>query len=606
MATHTLSPVDYIILAIVLLSSAVIGVIFGFFKSKKNSAKEFLLANRDMGVFPTALSITVSFLSAVTLLGIPSEVYLSGTMICYQAISGMIASIVSALIFMPKFREMNFTSVYEYLEKRFDRTVRLCVSTIFALIMLFYMAIVLYGPALALSQTSDMNIWFCVISIGAICTFYSSVGGLKAVIWTDVLQTFVVLIGLLATIIQGLIKLGGFKRTFSIASQGGRIIVDNISPDPRTRHTIWSLLIGGSLNLLAPFGFNQTLVQRYICIRSTRGAKQALFISAFGTAIIVLLSGFIGVIIYAYYADCDPYTRKEINGIDQIFPYFIMEQFGDKKGLPGIFLACIFSGSLSTISSGLNSLAAVLIEDFYKGILGRQWSDQRQGYISKIISVLLGALVILLTYAVSYLGSILYATLSLFGVLEGPIMGVFILGFFFPRANRRGALVGLLTSLAFLLWIFLGAHITKKQIKDENLSLSIANCTSNSTTTQMISNWTTTLPMKRDPLINLYSVSYMWYTPIAVATVVLVGIIVSSLTGSLQPHEINPKLIISVNDMFCCCVPKRCREWLRCGVSHEACHKEKEDNNELKMTTTDMSTAINTRPLVDEGEERFE
>ncbi|UJR16669.1 hypothetical protein I4U23_003569 [Adineta vaga] len=578
MASHTFSAVDYIILVILLLLSSVIGIIFGFFKSKKSSAKEFLLADGNMSVLPTALSISVSFISAITLLGTPSEIYLFGTMYCYQAISVTVASIVTALIFMPKFREMNFTSTYEYLEQRFDRTVRICVSLTFSSIMIIYMAIVLYAPALALSQTTGLNIWLCVVSIGVICTFYSSLGGMKAVIWTDVLQTIIILVGLLSAIIQGLITLGGIKKTFSIASRGERIIFDNISPDPRTRHTIWSVLIGGSFNFLSTYGFNQTLIQRYISIHSTRGAKQALFINAFTSALIILMSSLIGVMIYAYYADCDPYTANKIDDLDQIFPYFVMELLGDKKGLPGVFLACIFSGSLSTISSGLNSLAAVLIEDIYKGLFDRQLTDQRQGFLSKIVSVILGATVILLTYIVSYLGMILNAVLSLFGVLEGPIMGVFFLGLFFPTANRRGGLVGFLTSLMLMLWIFLGAQITKNQMTDVSLPLSIANCnSSNSTLTTM----KTVDFVKRDPLINFYSISYLWYTPIAVSTVILIGMIVSYLTGLRKPHEIDPKLVISIKDMYCSCLPKR--------------YKEKNHSNELEMTTSDVSNTMEKR-----------
>ncbi|CAF4821294.1 unnamed protein product [Rotaria socialis] len=607
MASNKLSVVDYVILVILLLSSAIIGVIFGFFKSSKNSAKEFLLANGDMGALPTGLSILVSFLSAVTLLGTPSEVYVFGTMYFYQGIALMIASLVTALVFMPKFREMQCTSVYEYLDQRFDRTVRLCVSFSFSVIMLIYMAIVLYGPALALSQTAGLNIWLCVISIGAICTFYSSVGGMRAVIWADVLQAIVMAIGLLAVIIQGLISLGGFKRTFSIASRGGRIEFDNVSIDPRTRHTVWSLLIGSSINALATYGFNQALVQRYMCIRSTRGAKQALFINAIGSALIVFASGLIGVILYAYYADCDPYTNKKLQEIDQILPYFVMEVLSNKKGLPGVFLACIFSGSLSTISSGLNSLAGVLIEDIYKRLLGRQLTDQRQGFICKIVSVLLGVLVILLTYVVSYLGSILNATLSLFGVFEGPIMGVFVLGFFFPQANRRGALVGFCVSLALEFWIFLGAQITKNQMKSVSLPFSIANCSDMTNST--LTNWTTSTVVptlfKRNPLIDLYSVSYLWYTPIAVATVIFVGIIVSYLTHPLQPHEIDRKLIISVSDLCCCFSPKRWCGWLRCGADDEAYHKKPSDTNEIEMMAHDTSSSNHTTPTAQTPDKKF-
>lgn len=224
-----------------------------------------------------------------------------------------------------------------------------------------------------------------------------------------------------------------------------------------------------------------------MCVRTTRGAKQALFINAAGAAIIILLSSLIGIILYAYFEDCDPLTAKLVSDADQIFPYYVMQVLSSKPGLPGVFLACIFSGSLSTISSGLNSLAAVIIEDAYKGLLGRKLSDQRQGLVSKIFSVALGVFVMLLTYVVSFLGSVLNAALSLFGVLSGPIMGVFFLGFFFPQANRHGGLIGFLTSLALQLWIFLGAQITKNQIPSPILNLTTVGCnftyTLNETTT---------------------------------------------------------------------------------------------------------------------------
>ncbi|CAF3429877.1 unnamed protein product [Rotaria sp. Silwood1] len=157
----------------------------------------------------------------------------------------------------------------------------------------------------------------------------------------------------------------------------------SISIDPRTRHTIWSVLIGNSINVLNYYGFNQTQIQRYMCVPSTRTAQHALFINAVGVVLIMILSGFIGIILYAYYADCDPYTAGYIRAVDQIFPYFVMEVLSSKKGLPGVILACIFSGSLSTISSGINSLAAVLIEDVYKGLMQRRLSDERLGYVSK-------------------------------------------------------------------------------------------------------------------------------------------------------------------------------------------------------------------------------
>ncbi|CAF1259755.1 unnamed protein product [Adineta steineri] len=442
MGLPTLSVIDYVVLVLLLLLSAVVGIIFGCVKSKKISTKEYFLADGEMRVFPTALSIMVSFLSAITILGTPSEVYMSGTMFWYQAAAWSIASMVTAFIFMPKFREMNFTSIYEYLEKRFDQSVRICASITFLIYMFIYMALVLYAPALALSQS--------------------------------------------------LILVGGFERAFTIASQGERIEFDNISFDPRTRHTIWSILIGNSFNALLTYGFNQMQVQRYMCVRSTRGAQVALLINMVGVASLILLSCLMGVILYAYYAGCDPFTAGRIQNVDQILPYFIMDTLGNKKGIPGLFLACAFSGSLSTISSGLNSMAAVIIEDIYKGLMRRKLNQDQQGFVSKLCSVVVGVIVMLLTYFISYLGSVINAAISLSSTLCGPIMGVFFLGFFFPKANRLGALIGFFSSLALQIWIFIGVQLTKHQRSNNRLPLSIVNCTDINVLEIMNTNRTTT------------------------------------------------------------------------------------------------------------------
>ncbi len=263
-----------------------------------------------------------------------------------------------------------------------------------------------------------------------------------------------------------------------------------MSFDPRTRHTIWSLFFGYTFNALLTYGFNQMQVQRYMCVRSTRGAQAALFINIVGAACLILLSGFMGVILYAYYAGCDPYTAGRIQNVDQIVPYFIMDALGHKKGIPGLFLACVFSGSLSTISSGLNSLTAVIIEDIYKGLMRQQLSNERQAFVSKIFSVVVGIVVVFLTYVVSYLGSVINAAISLSSTLCGPIMGVFFLGFFFSQANRRGALAGFFVSLALQMWIFIGVQLTKNQMSNNRLPLSIVNCTGMNVSELMITSTT--------------------------------------------------------------------------------------------------------------------
>ncbi|CAF3791935.1 unnamed protein product, partial [Adineta steineri] len=221
-----------------------------------------------------------------------------------------------------------------------------------------------------------------------------------------------------------------------------------------------------------------------------------------------------------------------------------------------LFLACAFSGSLSTISSGLNSMAAVIIEDIYKGLMRRKLNRDQQGFVSKLCSVVVGVIVMLLTYFISYLGSVINAAISLSSTLCGPIMGVFFLGFFFPKANRLGALIGFFSSLALQIWIFIGVQLTKHQRSNNRLPLSIANCTDINVLEIMNSSRTTTAA--------------------------------THINHPLKPHEIDSKLIIRLDDLrrYCCC-SKQQRKSTNSVVSGEVSTKQQRSKDtDIELTTS--------------------
>ncbi|POI19499.1 hypothetical protein CIB84_016757, partial [Bambusicola thoracicus] len=248
-----------------------------------------------------------------------------------------------------------------------------------------YTGIVIYAPALILNQVTGLDIWASLLSTGAICTFYTTIGGMKAVIWTDVFQVFVMLSGFLAVIIRGLLLVGGPSRALAIATNGSRVNLGDFDFDPRSRYTFWTFLLGGTLVWLSMYGVNQAQVQRYVACKSEREARIALLVNQVGLFCIVSSAVACGLVMFVLYKDCDPLLAGHISAPDQVrlhrirplehsvecsqeergkgwgresllpprhscapqyMPYLVLDIFQTSPGVPGLFLACAYSGTL--------------------------------------------------------------------------------------------------------------------------------------------------------------------------------------------------------------------------------------------------------------------
>lgn len=590
---NTFSIVDYVIFGATLAVSTFIGFFYAIKDRKISDTKLFLLAGGKMNFIPVSMSLLASFMSAITLLGTPAEMYNYGTMYWWIGLSYAGAVGLSAHVYVPVFYRLKLTSCYEYLEKRFSRGVRLIGTCIFSLQMIIYMSIVLYGPSLALNAVTGLSLWGAIVSVGSLCTIYTAVGGMKAVLWTDTFQTTMMIIGLLATLIQGCIEMGGFSNAWKIAKDNERVYFDDFRVDPGVRHSFWALTIGSSFLWASVYGTNQAQVQRSLSCGSLKDAQIALWINFPGLCVILMLACLNGVVMYAFYSMCDPIKFGLIMASDQLYPLFVMDLLSHVPGVPGLFVACIFSGTLSTISSGLNSLSAVALTDIIRPMFP-EISERRATNISKIIALVYGALCLGLTYVASQLGNILQAALSLFGMLGAPMLGLFTLGMVFPWANYKGAYAGTLASLVMMLWIGVGAYITKPIAWKAPISLQGCNWNLTRTTTQTNGVTNSSLPyvnstavssvyeefnktdllqgvMKGPPegIDRLYTLSYLWYSATALAIVVIVGMLVSFITGRQDPKKIDARLICPVFDIFFPFLPEKVRKPLRFGVKHE-------------------------------------
>nr|XP_058937939.1 sodium-coupled monocarboxylate transporter 1 isoform X2 [Kogia breviceps] len=405
---------------------------------------------------------------------------------------------------------------------------------------------------------TGFNLWGAVVATGVVCTFYCTMGGLKAVIWTDVFQVGIMVAGFASVIIQAVLIQGGISTILNDAYNGGRLNFWNFIPNPLQRHTFWTIVIGGTFTWTSIYGVNQSQVQRYISCKNRFQAKMSLYINLVALWLILTCTVLCGLALYSRYRDCDPWTAKKVSAPDQLMPYLALDILQDYPGLPGLFVACAYSGTLSTVSSSINALAAVTVEDLVKPRF-RSLSERSLSWISQGMSVLFGALCIGMAALASLMGALLQAALSIFGMVGGPLLGLFALGILVPFANSIGALVGLLAGFAISLWVGIGAQLYPP-LPERTMPLILETYGCNSTYNG--TDWMTTTEMpvstsdfqvyniERTPLMdNWYSLSYLYFSTVGTLVTLFVGMLISLSTGG-RKQNIDRRFLLTKEDVL--------------------------------------------------------
>ncbi|XP_022376059.1 sodium-dependent multivitamin transporter isoform X2 [Enhydra lutris kenyoni] len=563
--TSTFSLTDYVVFVLLLVLSLAIGLYHAFRGWGRHTVGQLLMADREMSCLPVALSLLATFQSAVAILGVPSEIYRFGTQYWFLGCCYFLGLLIPAHVFIPVFYRLHLTSAYEYLELRFNKAVRVCGTVTFIFQMVIYMGVVLYAPSLALNAVTGFDLWLSVLTLGIVCTVYTALGGLKAVIWTDVFQTLVMFIGQLVVIIVGSAKVGGLGHVWEVASQHGLISGIVLDPDPFVRHTFWTLAFGGVFMMLSLYGVNQAQVQRYLSSRTEKAAVLSCYAVFPCQQLVLCMSCLIGLVMFVYYQEYAMSAQQAQAAPDQFVLYFVMDLLKDLPGLPGLFVACLFSGSLSTISSAFNSLATVTMED-----LIRPWfppfSEVQAIMLSRILAFGYGLLCLGMAYVSSQMGPVLQAALSIFGMVGGPLLGLFCLGMFFPCANPPGAIVGLLAGLIMAFWIGIGSIVSNMAsgMAPSPPNISSFSLPSNLTTVTMTTLMPSTTLSKPTGLRHFYSLSYLWYSAHNSTTVIVVGLIISLLTGGMRGRTLNPRTIYPVLPKLLALLPLSCQKRFHC------------------------------------------
>ena len=447
--TYTLATLDWVVIVLYLLGMLGIGVVYSL---KNKDEKDFLLGGGNMNPIAVGLSLFATLLSSLSYLSYPGEVIKYGPVIFTGLVTFPLVYYVVGWFLIPKFMNLNVTSAYEILEIRLGISVRLLATFFFLSLRFLWMATIIYitvNTAILSLFNVDTNYTLVISALLMVITIiYTSMGGLKAVVATDVIQSMVLLGGALIAIVAVSAEFGSFTSWIPTdwLPQWGEF---KWGIDARERLTFGNAVIMVFIWQVCSAGSDQMAIQRYLATKDVQSARKTFGVSLVTNLIAQLLLGLVGVAMIAFFMK-NPQYLPNAGGIneqaDLLFPRFVL--VGLPIGVSGLIVAGIFAAAMSSLSSGLNSTSSVISEDLLKRFNPRQKTVSQALKQVKIISILVGIFTLLLSVAVSNVEGNLYDIIvKVVNLFVTPLFVLFFLALFIPFATARGTLLGGLFSL---------------------------------------------------------------------------------------------------------------------------------------------------------------
>ncbi len=440
---HDFGAVNYVVLFGYLLAMVGIGV---YFTSKNKNTDDFFRGGKRIPWWAAGCSIFATMLSSLTYTGVPSKSYAQDWVYAIGNFMIPVVAVVAVFVALPFYRRIDATSAYEYLEKRFNSSVRIFGSASFTLFHIFRMAVVMSLTGLALAVATPLTPTQSVLLMGVLSIIYCTMGGIEAVIWTDVFQVIILVGGALLSMIWIIAELdGGATALIELAKEDYKLQVFDFRFDFSTP-TFWVVLLGGISSSIVSYGSDQSVVQRYLTTNSEKSAAKSIWTNALLSIPSTLIFFSIGTALYVLYKthplQLDPLA---LQNTDAIFPYFIVTQL--PQGVAGLLIAGVFSAAMSSLDSSMNSVASALTTDFYQRFRPNKTEGQYL-YFARWITALVGiAGTVLALLMASWNIKSLWDQLNTFiGLFAGGLGGLFLLGLFTKRANGTGAVIGLIAS----------------------------------------------------------------------------------------------------------------------------------------------------------------
>ena len=443
---------------------------------RQRSTSDFFVGGRNLPAWAVGISIFASLLSTITYLGMPGEMFRTGVAFLTRQLPVPLVLAVVWCLWIPFFMRLKLTSAYEYLERRFDYTTR-ALAAVFCLLLLFgWISVVVLTASMGMSEIADLDLaWFfgtnyeavdehgntvfyrdadmhaLILSIGLFSVLYTTLGGIRAVIWTDVIQFFVLMIGAFFT--MGAVAWmtdSGVGDWIAVSQQYKHEEVAWFDWDVRTRSTVFTISLAMFFWFICTHGSNQVALQRYFTVKDVSAARKSYLVSAVASIFIGVTLAGVGVSLMYFIQQYDLPAKagldSAVNTIrndaqDRIFPQFISLYLPD--GLRGMVVAALFAAAMSTIDSGANSASTIVTVDFLRRFSSRQLSDREELKRARKLTAMSGVIVVIYTvmlYHVSKGTDIITLCQKGFNCFLGPLGALFVLGMFSKRASARSVL----------------------------------------------------------------------------------------------------------------------------------------------------------------------
>jgi SSS family solute:Na+ symporter len=451
------STLDGIVLGLYFVATLVIG--FSFWR-KSRSVDGYTAANRSLPGWLTGLSILGTYLSSISFLALPGRAFGGNWNPFVFSLAIPLATWVAVRWFLPFYRREGHISAYLHLEERFGPWARTYASACYLATQIARMGAVMYLMALPLNVLLGWDIRVIIVVTGVTVTLYTFIGGIVAVIWTDAIQTLVLIVGAFSCAAIMVVGLpGGPAQLFEIAGAHGKFSLGEFGPS-LTTSTFWVVLFYGVVINLQNFGIDQNYIQRYLASKSDAEARKSVWIGGLLYLPLSAVFFFIGTALFAYYtvhADQLPEIYRDPARADSVFPYFIVTVL--PAGVTGLLIASIFAAAMSTVSSSLNSSATIVVTDYYKRYVNREATERQAMRMLIIVTVVCGVLGTVIGLAMTRVKSALDAWWMLAGIFGGGTLGLFLLGFISKRIPSRAALTGVVAGVLVILWMTLSPKI---------------------------------------------------------------------------------------------------------------------------------------------------
>ncbi len=439
-----------------------------YFSRKNNNTEDYLLGGRKMNPLMLGMSLFASLLSTISYLSYTGEMIRYGPMFITGAIAFPFVIFTVGSFMIPYFMKLRVTSAYEILEQRLGLSIRLLGSTLFTLIRLFWMAVIIHAttdkvlvPILGLGESWTTHI--CIL-MGIVTITYTSLGGLRAVVFTDVIQSGILFGGGILTVAIIANQLGNFRELWP-AEWPTHWEKPDWGFDPKARMSLVSIFLAVFCWHTCTAGSDQVVIQRYFATRDVKAAKRVLVINLVADFLAMLLMAMVGLALIAYFttnSDILGTDQSLDNNSDQLFPKFISTEL--PVGLTGLVISGLLAAAMSSLSSGMNSTSSVITTDFISLFRSVEPDEKSKILIARKVSVIIGLIVIILSLIVGHVsGNLFEVANKVVNLFVSPLFVLFFLAIFFKSSNAIGVWCGALTSITVAVLIAFWKEITGEE-----------------------------------------------------------------------------------------------------------------------------------------------